>query len=132
MNAQKVAQIFGWVFIVVGILGFVPVAMIGGTMGMPASSLLGLFPVNLVHNLVHVGFGIWGVMAAKSADGAMQYCKIGGVIYLLLGVVGLVGSITAMLDGVVPLGGNDAFLHLALGAVLAYFGFMGSTAKATA
>jgi len=132
MNAQKVAQIFGWVFIVVGILGFVPVAMIGGTVGMAPSSLLGLFPVNLVHNLVHVAFGIWGVMASKTAAGSMQYCKIGGVIYLLLGGVGLVGSITAMLNGFVPLGGNDAFLHLALGAVLAYFGFMGAPAKAAA
>jgi len=132
MNAQKVAQIFGWVFIVVGVLGFVPIAMIGGTMGMQPSMMLGLFPVNVVHNLVHLAFGIWGIMAAKSAAGAVQYCKIGGVIYLLLGVIGFIAAIEVMLHGFVPLNGFNAWLHLVLGAVLAYFGFAGAPAKAAA
>ena len=127
MTTQKVAQLFGIVFLVIGVLGFVPIAMIGGTMGMEPSMLLGLFPVNVVHNLVHAGFGIWGIMAAKSAAGATNYCKIGGVAYLALGALGFV-----MADGmgIVPLGGNDTYLHLLLGAALSYFGFMGATAKA--
>lgn len=132
MNAQMVAKVFGWVFLVVGILGLVPIAALGGSMGMGTGMLLGLFPVNVVHNVVHIAFGIWGIMAAKSAMGAVQYCKVGGIIYLLLGALGLVNGVTAAMNGYVPLGGNDAFLHLVLGAVLAYFGFAGQTAKAAA
>jgi hypothetical protein len=129
MTAQKVAQLFGIVFVLVGVLGFVPVAMIGGTMGMEPSMLLGIFPVNLLHNVVHILFGVWGIMAAKSVDGATLYCKVGGVIYLVLGAVGF----TTIIPGnLVPLGGADVHLHLVLGAVLAYFGFMGASAKATA
>jgi hypothetical protein len=129
MTTQKIAQLFGWVFLLVGVLGFVPVAIIGGTYGMDTSMMLGLFPVNVIHNVVHVAFGVWGIMAAKSADGATMFCKAGGVIYLALGVVGFVMENPL---GLVPLGGNDRFLHLVLGAVLAYFGFMASPAKATA
>ena len=132
MNAQMVAKVFGWVFVVVGVLGFVSFGMIGGSMGMSTGMLLGLFPVNAVHNVVHLAFGIWGIMASKTAEGATNYCKIGGVIYLLLGGVGLVNNIASMLAGFVPIGGNDAWLHLLLGAVLSYFGFMGSKAPAAA
>ena len=129
MSTQKVAQLFGIVFVLVGVLGFVPIAMIGGSMDMNGSMLLGLFPVNIVHNIVHLAFGIWGIMAAKTSEGATMYCKVGGVIYLALGVLGFTTFIPGTL---VPLGGNDTYLHLVLGAVLAYFGFAGAPAKATA
>lgn len=129
MTTQKVAQIFGWVFVLVGVLGFVPIAMIGGTMGMEPSLLLGLFPVNIVHNLVHLAVGVWGIMAAKDAAMATNFCKIAGVVYLALGVLGFV-----MMNplGLVPIGGNDTYLHLVLGVALCYFGFMGAPAKAAA
>jgi len=129
MTTQKVAQVFGWVFLVVGVLGFLPIAIISGTMGMEPTMMLGLFPVNVVQNVVHLAFGIWGIMAAKSADGAGTYCKIGGVIYLLIGAMGLVTGLATGF-GLVPLGGNNVYLHLLLGAVLAYFGFAGGGKKA--
>ena len=132
MNAQMVAKVFGWVFVVVGVLGFFTFAGLGGSMGMSTGMLLGLFPVNAVHNVVHLAFGIWGIMAAKTAEGSVNYCKIGGIVYLFLGALGLVNSIAAMLANIVPIAGNDAFLHLLLGAILAYFGFAGSKATATA
>jgi hypothetical protein len=129
MSTQKVAQLFGIVFVLVGVLGFVPIAMIGGSMDMSTGMLLGLFPVNVLHNIVHVLFGVWGIMAAKSAEGATMYCKVGGVIYLALGILGFTTFIPGTL---VPLGGYDTYLHLVLGAVLAYFGFAGAPARAAA
>ena len=132
MNAQMVAKVFGWVFIAVGLLGFFTFAGIGGSMGMSTGMLLGLFPVNAVHNVVHLAFGVWGIMAAKTAEGAVNYCKIGGIVYLLLGALGMVNSVASMLAGYVPIHGNDAFLHLVLGVILAYFGFVGSKAPAAA
>jgi hypothetical protein len=117
-TVQRVAQIFGIVFILVAIVGFIT----PGGMSMDAATpgmMLGTFPVNLLHNVVHLLFGIWGLAASRSWAGAKQYGTIGGVIYLLLAVCGFVAP-TGF--GLVPLGGNDRWLHVVLGAVLLYFG----------
>ena len=113
-TVQRVAQVFGWIFLLVGIVGF----FYAHTMEM--QMLLGIFPVNLLHNSVHVLFGLWGLAAARTFSGAKAYGQIGGVIYLVLAVVGYFQP-----DGfgLVPLGGNDILLHVVLGIVLAFFGF---------
>ena len=124
MSAQNVARIFGAVFVLVGILGFA----LGG-FGMTEYHLLGLFPVNALHNAAHLLIGVWGLVAGGSAAGATSYCKLTGVLYLLLTVVGFVDP-TGF--GLLPLGGNDRWLHLVLGIVLAYVGFAGARAPAAA
>ena len=102
MNVQRVAQIFGWVFVVVAILGF----FTSGTSMVAdmdhAPRMLGLFPVNLLHNLVHLAFGVWGILAARSFSGAVAYCRISGAIYLVLAVMGF---ITPTTFGLIPIGG---------------------------
>ena len=131
MNVQRVAQVFGWVFIVIGILGF----FTSGGMTMVADMdraprLLGLFPVNLLHNLVHLGFGVWGILAARTLGAARNYCFIGGVIYLVL--AGL-AFITPTTFGLIPIGGHDIWLHAVLGIALLAAGLMSrSTAAAPA
>ncbi|HYH80754.1 MAG TPA: DUF4383 domain-containing protein [Longimicrobium sp.] len=119
--AQKVALVFGVVFILVAVVGFIT----PGGMGMAADMesaphALGLFPVNLLHNVVHLLFGIWGVAASRTHPAAVTYCRVAGVIYLVLMVLGFVAP-----DGfgLVPLGGNDIWLHALLGLVLAGVGF---------
>jgi hypothetical protein len=124
MSAQRIAQVFGVVFILVGLAGL---ALGGHTM--TPSLLFGLFPVNLLHNIVHILIGVWGVMAAKSEGNAINFCKIAGVTYLALG---LLGFVVPDGFGLVPLGGNDVWLHLVLGAVLSYFGFVGVKRPITA
>ena len=110
---QRVAQLFGVVFLLVGILGFIA----GGTsmdVDNPAM-LLGLFPVNLLHNVVHILFGIWGLVASRSETGALTFARIGGAIYIVLALLGLL-SPTGF--GLVPLGGHDVWLHAVLGIAL--------------
>jgi hypothetical protein len=114
-TVQRVAQLFGVVFLLIGIIGF----FYARTMEM--QMLLGIFPVNLLHNTVHIVFGLWGIAASRSFGGAKAYGQIGGVIYLVLAVLGYFDP-TGF--GLVPLGGNDIWLHTVLGIVLAYFGFM--------
>jgi hypothetical protein len=123
---KRIATLFGVVFLLVGILGFTVEG--GMNMGDAANApkLLGLFPVNVLHNLVHVLFGIWGLAAARSVAGARLYCKAGGVIYLVLALLGLIVPTTF---GLIPIGGNDIWLHALLGLVLAGVGF---TAKESA
>jgi hypothetical protein len=126
---KRVALVFGIVFLLVGILGLLQPG--GRQMGAdPAPHiLLGLFPVNLLHNIVHLLFGIWGIAASRSFSGARSYAQIGGVIYIVLAVLGFVAPTTF---GFIPIGGNDIWLHAVLGIALAYFGFTAKDAPATA
>jgi hypothetical protein len=124
-TVQRVAQIFGWVFVLVALWGFF---VSRGSMeaGPEAPAILGLFPVNLLHNLVHLGLGIWGIAAARSFGGARAYGRIAGVAYILLAILGFVDPTTF---GLIPIGGADIWLHATLGVILAAIGF---TAKPAA
>ena len=117
---QRVATISGVVFIVVSALGLFVGGMPGMKMGGAAVMLLGLFPVNMLHNLVHGAFGVWGVIAGRSEKASVTYSLGSGVAYLLLGVLGM---FTDSLLGMVPIGGYDVVLHLVLAIVLAGCGF---------
>jgi hypothetical protein len=119
-TAQWVSLIFGIAFLLVAILGFVQGGMSMEADPALAPKILGLFPVNLLHNLVHLAFGVWGLMAARTHDASRAYCRIAGGIYLVL--AGL-GYIVPNGFGLVPLGGADPLLHLVLGVVLAGVGF---------
>jgi hypothetical protein len=76
--------------------------------------------------VVHLALGVWGLLAARSFSGAVSYAKIAGILYLLLAGLGVIAPTTF---GLLPIGGNDIWLHVLLGAVLAGVGF---TAKAPA
>jgi hypothetical protein len=120
-TVQRVAGIFGVVFLIIGLAGmFVP----GGTSmrsGMvDAPLLLGLFPVNLAHNVVHLLFGAWGLAASRGFGASVAYARIAGIAYLCLAVL---GYFMPELPGLMPIGGYDIWLHLALGIVLTLVGF---------
>lgn len=120
-TVQRVAQIFGIVFLVVALYGFTQTGM-GNMESDPARApqLFGLFAVNVLHNVVHLLFGIWGLVASRTFSGARSYAQIAGVLYLILAVAGF---IVPNGFGLVPVGGNDVWLHLVLGLVLAGVGF---------
>lgn len=129
MNTRTFALLFGIVFLAVGLLGFVP-SMVHPAMGdhnvtmtQNYGDLLGLFPVNMLHNVVHILFGVWGLLAYRSLGGAKSYAKGVAIIYAVLTVLGLIPA-TATTFGLIPIYGNDVWLHLALAAVAAYFGFV--------
>ena len=84
---------------------------------------LGLFPVNVLHNLVHLAFGVWGLLAARSIGGAYAYAKGVALIYAALTIMGLIPA-TDTTFGLVPIYGNDIWLHALLAVVAAYFGFV--------
>jgi len=126
---KRLAMLFGAVFIVVGVLGFtVPGGM---QMGDPANAplLLGLFPVNLVHNVVHIAVGVWGLVAGRAYGSAVAYCKLLGFVYLALAALGFVVPTTF---GLIPIGGNDIWLHCLLGVVLVSIGFMAKAEESAA
>jgi hypothetical protein len=116
--AKTLALVFGIVFILVGVLGFVPNPLVG--MG-------ALFDTNLAHNLVHLVFGIILVgCALRMPSQSALWLKILGVVYLLIAVLGFVmvpngGSLL----GIVETNMADHLLHVVLGVVLLVAGFVG-------
>ena len=130
MNTATMALVFGVVFLLVGLSGFfaappppdAPSLQVEHGHGMA----MGLFPVNTLHNIVHLLFGVLGIAASRGAVmAARQYFQVVAVSYALLVVLGLLPA-TQTLFGLVPLWGNDVWLHALLAAVAAYFGFAGT------
>lgn len=119
-TVQRVAQIIGWISVIIGILAFFVTGF-----GMEASvatapRLFGLFPFNFLHALVHVGLGIWGIAAARAWSSARSYCRITGIIFIVLGFLGF---IIPRFFGIMPIGSHNIWLHFILGVILAYAGF---------
>lgn len=116
--AKTLAIVFGIVFVLVGILGF---------MGSPIAGPMGIFQTNTLHDLVHLLFGIILLAVAFMAPAkSASWLKILGVVYLLLAVLGLLmipGG--GMLLGLVLMNSADHWLHLVLGIVLILAGMMG-------
>ena len=115
---QTVALVFGVVYLAVAIVGFLP--FFGGSYTQMPSNLLGLVPINLLHNIVHLVIGVAGIAAASSWARSRNYLQIFGVVLLLLGVAGIVVNNPL---GLVPIGGFDIAIPLVTGAILTYFGF---------
>jgi hypothetical protein len=120
-TAQTGALIIGIGFLLVGIAGmFVPNGMSMEASMESSGKLLELFSVNMLHNAIHIAFGAWGIVASRSHEGSRNFGRIGAIIYALLVVLAFVDPTTF---GLVPIGGNNIWLHLVLAAALAYVGF---------
>jgi hypothetical protein len=120
------AFVVGAVFLVVGILGFIPgvttdydmMTFAGHHSG---AKLFGLFEVSVLHNIVHLVFGVAGLAMARTLTAARAYLIGGGLIYLVLWLYGLIiGHDTAA--NFVPVNDADNWLHLGLGAGMIVLG----------
>lgn len=109
--AKKLAVVFGIVFVLVGVLGFVSNPLVGS---------MGLFQTNHLHDIVHLLVGVVLLIVAMSApEKSGLWLKIFGVVYLLLAVLGfLLVPDGGMLLGLVTMNMADHWLHVVLGVVL--------------
>ncbi|MDQ0701114.1 DUF4383 domain-containing protein [Streptomyces sp. W4I9-2] len=116
---QQAAMIVGAVFLLVGILGFIPgITTDYDTMEFVShhseAKLLGVFQISILHNLVHLAFGVAGVAMARTASAARTFLLAGGAVYLVLWLYGLfVGHHSSA--NFVPLNTADNWLHFVLG-----------------
>src|SRR3712207_6735776 len=138
MSTRTFALLFGVVFLLVGVAGFIPGITTDPHPGHPPLKVaanyglvMGLFAVNILHNIVHILFGLWGLLSYKSLGAAKGYAKGVAIIYAVLAVAGLIPNLDTMF-GLVPLYGNDIWLHALLALVAAYFGWMHRDVAATA
>jgi hypothetical protein len=115
MTVQKLAKLFGIVFILIGILGFVPGITTDG-------HLLGVFEVDTLHNVIHLLTGIIAWFAASSLGNSKLFFKVFGVVYLLVTILGFTqgGSIL----GLFMTNMADNVLHLVISVVALWAGFL--------
>ncbi|WP_231515573.1 DUF4383 domain-containing protein [Herbidospora cretacea] len=123
---RQAALILGAVFLLVGILGFIPgITTNYDTMQFAGhhsqAMLLGVFQVSVLHNIVHLLFGVWGLAASRTWNASRAFLVGGGVIYLILFLYGLLID-RASGANFVPLNTADNWLHLALGVVMIALG----------
>jgi hypothetical protein len=131
-NAQLFATVVGAVFLLVGILGFVP----GVTTDFSDLSfagheshakLLGIFQVSALHNIVHLLFGVAGLAMAKTTRTAITFLIGGGAVYLVLWLYGMVID-QASAANFVPVNTADNWLHFGLGVGMIGLGLIGRSA----
>ena len=120
---QSLAALVGLVFLLVGILGFIPgitthysdLSFAGHDSG---AKLLGIFQTSVLHNIIHIAFGV-GILMAKTPEGARTYLIGGGVAYLAVWLIGVIGGL-----GWLPVNAADNWLHIVLGVGMIALGFV--------
>ena len=121
---QTLALLVGATFLLVGILGFIPgITTNYGEMAFAGSDsdakLLGIFQVSVLHNIVHVLFGLAGLAMARTWESARAFLIGGGVVYLALWLLGIVGG-----GDWIPVNSADNWLHFVLGLGMVALGFV--------
>jgi Domain of unknown function (DUF4383) len=125
---QLLTALVGATFVLVGILGFIPgiTSNLYGGLDFAGhdsqAKLLHVFQVSWLHNIVHIAFGLVGLILARTWETAKGYLVVGGVVYLVLWLYGL---IVAMGSGAnfVPFNTADNWLHFVLGVGMIVLGF---------
>ena len=102
---KKAALATGVVFLLIGILGFVPALT-------PGDKLLGIFMVGGIHNAIHMLSGIAAVAASRRSDWSRLFFKVMGVVYALVTVLGFIAGDGGSILGLFIVNTNDNFLHL--------------------
>ena len=130
MDVRRFALLAGVQFVLFGLLGFLP----GVTQPPPAGApplavdagygmLLGVLPVNILHNLFHLGSGILALVASRSFSNARLFARGLAVVYGLLTMLGLIPGLN-MTFGLIPIYGLDVVYHGLLAAAAGYVGFV--------
>lgn len=128
MGPRYFALVVGIVYLLVGLLGFIgPLNAYTGpdlAVDAGAGNLLGLFPINILHNIVHLAIGAWGLASYRSISGSVMFARGLAIFYGLLAILGLLPAPFNTTFGLIPIHGADVALHALTALVAAYFGFM--------
>jgi hypothetical protein len=135
-GVQRAAMVVGIVFLLVGVAGFIPgITTTYSDLGFAGhdshAQLLGIFQVSILHNIVHLLFGIAGVAAARSWSAARGYLIGGGAVYLVLWLYGLLIDEKSAAN-IVPVNTADNWLHLVLGLGMVALGLLLGRRRVTA
>lgn len=135
MTTPTFALILGIAYLAAGVLGLMPGTLTPPPADAPPTSvttlhgyLLGLFPVNILHTIVHLGIGAWALAAWAGMTSAVTFMRSLAVFYGLLALMGLLPGLKTTF-GLLPLHGHDVWLHAATAIAAAYFGWRTAAAN---
>lgn len=123
-TVQLIAILVAATFVLVGIIGFIPGLTTNLYDGLEFAGddgdaqILGVFDTSVLHNLVHLLSGLVGLVLARTWSGARTFLIGGGIIYIALWLIGLLGG----LDWI-PVDDADDWLHFVLGVAMIGLGF---------
>lgn len=128
--AQQYALFIGIAFLLAGVGGFVPFVTTTPSLDSPTLNLdmnygylLGLFPVNIIHNIFHLSLSLGGFLAYRKPQLALFFSRFLAIVLGILTVMGLFPALQTM-AGFMPVFGHAIWLH-GLEAVIAfYLGFL--------
>ena len=133
MAVRNFALAMGLLYIVVGLLAFFPGLVTAPAMDAPHMSvdtgygyLMGVFPVNVLHNLVHLGVGLWGLSGYRSMSGSFGFARGLAIFYGALTIMGLIPGLNTTF-GLIPIFGHDVWLHAISAAAAGYIGFVATS-----
>jgi hypothetical protein len=132
---RRAAATFGVIFLIVGVLGFIPgITTNFGDLYFAGheskAELLGVFQVSVLHNIVHLAFGVAGLALSRTIPAARSFLVGGGAIYLVLWLYGLAVHHSTGGANFIPVNGADNWLHLALGIGMIALGLVTTRAPA--
>lgn len=135
MSTRSFALLFGIAYLGAGLLGLMPGMLLPSPADAPPlrfdvmnGRLLGLFPVNMLLTLVYLLTGAWGLGAFMGWWQPRVYARALALLFGVLGVLGLIRGLDT-LYGLIPLHGNDVWLHLGSAAIAAYAGWRQETGE---
>jgi hypothetical protein len=121
MNTKTASYIIGIIFIAVGLAGFLPNPVVG-------ASHDSIFYADAVHNIAHIESGVLFLLIAFAAPSrAASFLKVFGIVYLLLGIIGLLAIGSAVMSnllGFLQINGADNYLHIGLGISIFFAGML--------
>jgi len=117
-QVEKGAILVAIVFLLVGVAGFIPgitthYSQLSFAGHMSEAQLLGLFQVSVLHNIVHLLFGVAGLVLARTPLRARNFLLYGGYVYAALFFYGIVIEYQSTAN-FVPFNDADNVLHFLL------------------
>ena len=129
MLTRRFALIIGIVYLAVGVIGFIPGLSNAAPQEAPSmhvnfdyNYLAGLFPINVLHNIVHLLIGVAGIAMSRQFLSARLFSRGLAVLYGLLAVMGTIPGLNTVF-GLIPIFDGDVILHALTALLAAYFGW---------
>jgi hypothetical protein len=138
MQVRYPALIIGVLFLILGLAGFVPsfVSIPDVPVATPINGpnmlnsgygyLFGLFPINYLHNAIHLAVGILGIAAFTSVSGSLVFLRGFAIAYVLIALMGLI-PLAKTLFGTMPIYGNNVWFNALTAIAAGYYGFISPT-----
>lgn len=137
LTERYCALIIGILFLVVGIAGFIPAFVslqgtnapsipineIHRTYNWGYGYVFGLFPTNLLHNIVRTAVGVLGITSYSSLTSARTFNRGFAIAYALLAIMGLL-PFARTTFGLMPIFGNNVWFNALSAIATAYYGIV--------